>query len=845
MRVYSNPLVPVGTWTATAIALALSTPAYAQAATATDAPVATTAAEAQAPAAGAQQAPATEEDIYGEEGDAIVVTGIRRGSIVGDIPPENVLGGRDVRATGATDINELLDALAPQIGSARGRGGERPILLLNGQRVSSFREMRDIPTEAIERVEILPEEVALKYGYRADQRVVNIVLRERFRSTVARLEGNTTTESGYLGGTGELTQLRIQKNGRTTFNVRAEANSPLTENERDIRLEDTSSPDERSARTLIGSKQLLRGAATVNRTIWSNVGATLNAEVEQNQGRSLFGLSDFALDPLVRNTSTDSAHLGVALNGNKGKWRWSATGNGDVGRSLTRSDRKDETERDRSESVTISGDVDLSANGPLFAVPAGDASMTVRVGVSTLHLDGERRNAGDFSDNDLSRTRGSASANFDLPISRRNRDFSALGNLTLNTNAEVEQLSDFGTLTTIGAGVNWSPVDRLSFLASWTREEGAPTVQQLGDPILETPETRVFDFTTGETVLVNAITGGNPDLLADKRNVLKIGGNWKPLEKTDLRLRAEYVRSRLDRPVSTFPGVSEALEAAFPERFVRDLSGQLVSVDFRPVNYDEARRDTLRWGFDFSMPLTSARPSQAAIDRFRARRAADTGQPGNTTGGAPPPDGPPPEGAGPSSGGPGGGFGSGGGFGGRFGGGRQGGRLQFSLTHTVNLVDEVTIRQDVPKLDYLHGDAVGSTGGRPRHQVEAQGGYFNNGLGARVSANWRSGTRVDSSTGDDLRFSPLATFDLRLFANLGERFDLVSKYPVLRGTSLRFEVNNIFNSRPRVRDAAGEVPFSYQSELLDPLGRTISISFRKLFLPPRSFFRRQSAEGQD
>lgn len=845
MRVYSNPLVPVGTWTATAIALALSTPACAQAATATDAPVATTAAEAQAPAAGAQQAPATEEDIYGEEGDAIVVTGIRRGSIVGDIPPENVLGGRDVRATGATDINELLDALAPQIGSARGRGGERPILLLNGQRVSSFREMRDIPTEAIERVEILPEEVALKYGYRADQRVVNIVLRERFRSTVARLEGNTATEGGYLGGTGELTQLRIQKNGRTTFNVRAEANSPLTENERDIRLEDTSSPDERSARTLIGSKQLLRGAATVNRTIWSNVGATLNAEVEQNQGRSLFGLSDFALDPLVRNTSTDSAHLGVALNGNKGKWRWSATGNGDVGRSLTRSGRKDETERDRSESVTISGDVDLSANGPLFAVPAGDANMTVRVGVSTLHLDGERRNAGDFSDNDLSRTRGSASANFDLPISRRNRDFSALGNLTLNTNAEIEQLSDFGTLTTIGAGVNWSPVDRLSFLASWTREEGAPTVQQLGDPILETPETRVFDFTTGETVLVNAITGGNPDLLADKRNVLKIGGNWKPLEKTDLRLRAEYVRSRLDRPVSTFPGVSEALEAAFPERFVRDLSGQLISVDFRPVNYDEARRDTLRWGFDFSMPLTSARPSQAAIDRFRARRAADTGQPGNTTGGAPPPDGPPPEGAGPSSGGPGGGFGSGGGFGGRFGGGRQGGRLQFSLTHTVNLVDEVTIRQGVPKLDYLHGDAVGSTGGRPRHQVEAQGGYFNNGLGARVSANWRSGTRVDSSTGDDLRFSPLATFDLRLFANLGERFDLVSKYPVLRGTSLRFEVNNIFNSRPRVRDAAGEVPFSYQSDLLDPLGRTISISFRKLFLPPRSFFRRQSAEGQD
>lgn len=79
------------------------------------------------------------------------------------------------------------------LGSARGRGGERPITLLNGQRVSGFRELRDIPSEAIARVEILPEEVALRYGYRADQKVVNIVLRPRFRSTVARIEGSAAT----------------------------------------------------------------------------------------------------------------------------------------------------------------------------------------------------------------------------------------------------------------------------------------------------------------------------------------------------------------------------------------------------------------------------------------------------------------------------------------------------------------------------------------------------------------------------------------------------------------------------------------------------------------------------
>jgi hypothetical protein len=80
--------------------------------------------------------------------------------------------------------------------------------------------------------------------------------------------------------------------------------------------------------------------------------------------------------------------------------------------------------------------------------------------------------------------------------------------------------------------------------------------------------------------------------------------------------------------------------------------------------------------------------------------------------------------------------------------------------------------------------------GARRHQVEVQSGYYNNGLGARLTADWRSATRVDSATGEDLRFSDYATFDLRLFANLGERFDLVSKHPFFLGSSVRFEVKN-------------------------------------------------------
>ncbi|MBA2467539.1 MAG: TonB-dependent receptor, partial [Sphingomonas sp.] len=575
-----------------------------------------------------------------EEAEEIIVTGQRpRGSVIGDIPPENTLNARDVRATGATDVTELLEALAPQIGSARGREGGRPITLLNGQRISSFRELRDLPTEAIQRVEILPEEVALKYGYRADQRVVNIILRERFQSTAVRAEARTATEGDYLGGLTDGTRLMIGRDSRTTINLRAEGNDALRESDRDIAVDPGAEGeiDERDARTLLGSRSLVRGTVTHNRTVFGNVSATLNGELEHVESRSLLGLPRFedelpvagSFDARVRNTSSDSAHAGIVLNGDQGRWRWSATGNGDLARNLTRSDPDDIVYgRDRSRSTRTSGDLTGTANGPLFTLPAGDANATVRLGASALRIDSSRRSEDETSATALGRRQGNASVNFDLPVSRRNRDFDALGNLTLNANAEVEQLSDFGTLSSIGAGANWSPVEGLNVITSWTREEGAPSIQQLGEPVLDTPGTRIFDFTRGETVLVNAITGGNRDLDSDRRNVWKIGGNWQPFSETDFRLRGEYVRSRLDGPISNFPGTSAALEAAFPERFARDAPlpgetlGQLISADLRPVNFDSARRDIFRWGFDFTKPLRSARPSQAVIDQLRARRGA-------------------------------------------------------------------------------------------------------------------------------------------------------------------------------------------------------------------------------
>ena len=305
----------------TAATILLAFPAFAQEAAATPQQQPATAPTAQDDTQAAQ---AVNED-YGDE-EEIVVQGTRaRGSVIGDIPPQNILDSRDVRATGATSIDDLLDALAPQIGSAQGRSGGRPVLLLNGQRIAGFRELRDIPPEAIERMEILPEEVALKYGYRADQKVVNIVLRQRFRSTTAQVGAGLATEGGYLNGNADLTQFSVQRNGRTTLNAHVEGNSMLTEAERNILISPPASgtvEEQLAARSLLGTKRDARVSGTFNRQVLGDVSATLNTELEHSDGRSLIGLGETLLLPLARNTSSDSAHAGLTLNGTKSDWRW-------------------------------------------------------------------------------------------------------------------------------------------------------------------------------------------------------------------------------------------------------------------------------------------------------------------------------------------------------------------------------------------------------------------------------------------------------------------------------------------------------------------------------------------
>ncbi|MGR6531465.1 TonB-dependent receptor [Brevundimonas sp. RM1] len=899
-------------------------------------------ADTAAPAAPPQSTPAqTATPVPQEElddgaydlGTLAAVTTTRRGAALGDYEPELTLDEEQIKAYGASSIEELMTLLEPVTRSSRGGS---PVFLVNGRRISGFREIRGIPPEAIERTEILPEETALSYGYSADQRVVNFVLKADFRSVTMQASARRPDQGGRTMTDLESNILRISGKQRWTLDLEYERDTPLFETERNITREgvpydlmgNVTAPgggeidpalsallgqsvttasvgagaaggaslsdfgvgpradDLTAYRTLSPKRENSSISGSLVRDLNQTMSMTLSGELEDTSSFSYLGLpglslalpsaspySPFAGDVLLhryidapgalgRQTDTLSGQLGFLVDGYLGDWRWTVNGGYDRTETKTRTGRglNDDALQagvtagtinpfgdlgqlpanpfDTARSISSKSSLEGVINGTAWEGPAGSLTSTFKVGFDSQSLDSENlrfseeQQASVFSERSLSRDRTSASGNFNLPIASRDREvLGALGDLSANLNLAYEDLSDFGGLSAYTVGLNWSPWEPVNFTASWADEQKAPSMSQLNDPTISTPNVPVYDFATGQSVNIVRIEGGNPNLSEETKRVLKFGVNLTPLKDKDLHFTANYTRTETEGSIASFPTITPELEAALPERFTRDLDGNLLSIDARPLNFQKAEQQEIRWGLNFSTAF--GKPDPAAMARMNARSGGGSRGPG---GGAPtvmrvqggPPPGGHSAGGAPSGGGmrmqPGGGRGRGGGM-------MPGqGRFNISLYHTYRIQDEITIRDGLPVLDLLDGAAIGARGGQSRNEVQLQMGAFKSGMGGFLNANWKESTRINggSSPDDDLSFSDLTTVNLNLFADLSSRESLVSRYPWLKGARVSVGVENIFDQRLKVRDGLGETPLSYQPDYLDPLGRTFRISLRKI-----------------
>lgn len=727
-----------------------------------------------------------------------------RGSVIGDIPPERTFKTLDVRAVGATDVQDLIQNLGARAGLAADE--DSPIVLLNGRRVSSFAEIAKIPTEAIERMEVFPPELAVRYGYAANRKVVNIVVFERFNSQLGQLSIAAPSEGGRTTPGAAFNYLRIRGNSRLNFDADYTRSDSLLESERNV-IQPTERAGQDELRTLLPANERLSLNATLSRELIKDVASTFNASFDTNTGRSLFGLGANGL--ISGRTQTQVGHVGTTWNGRISRWQWTITGNHDHTRIVTAVDSAGATSgSNEARSTNRITNADLLLTGPLVDLPAGPLSLAATGEVEFLKFQSQSVMGGMAQTGHLSRDRASVQVSFDLPIASRQRHaLTALGDLSINLHARVEDLSDVGTLKGHGLGLTWSPVPALTLIASSAYEELAPTVQQLGAPAITTPNVRLFDFARQQTVDVSRTVGGNASLRPESRQSYNLGLTAKPFANVDFVISLDYRSVQAANPLADLPIITPAAEMAFADRFHRDSTGRLVQLDASPVNFARSQEDDIRIGLSFSRPLGSV-PVALQSARVRVVQSeADiqrTLRPGNMVKRVE---------AGSAA-------------------ARQvenlTSRFYLGLNYTLRLRDQITLGEVGPLLNLLDGDAIDPRGGRPRHEVEFQAGVFRRGLGARVSVNWQATTRIEGA-GDRLFFNDFAIVNLAAFANLADRFGGKAAPLWLKDLRISFSVLNLMNERPRVTDNRGETPLNYQPPYLNPLGRVFSLSLRKVF----------------
>jgi hypothetical protein len=414
----------------------------------------------------------------------------------------------------------------------------------------------------------------------------------------------------------------------------------------------------------------------------------------------------------------------------------------------------------RTRAIASNAGAELTAAGPLLRLPAGSLSLSLRAGIDRDTL----RGSGDGFEQ-WSRELG---AGLQIPIAGSGF-LEPLGELHAGVQLTRTHVSGTGALTNTTMSLQWRPADWLRVFGSVTTGRSPPAVGLIAAPLLATPGVRTIDPLTGESVDVTEITGGNPDLGAQRAASRRLSIQVKPLRKVPLTLTSEYSAMRNRDLVTILPTGSDLLLLAFPERFVRGGDGSLTQIDTRPVSFARQSEAQLRSALDLHLPLPGVRP---------------------------------------------------------------GARIQLNVGHTWVRKSELQIREGLGTVDLLSGTAIAlGGGGRPRHELDFTLGYAERGLGLRLSGQYRGSSRLGVSGSSDLdsnvlRFSPLTSFSLRGFVD-GSR--LLPNAGALAGTRLTLSVLNLTNARQQVRDSRGETPLRYQPAYQDPTGRTVQLELRKAF----------------
>ncbi len=693
----------------------------------------------------------------------IVVIGRRRPRPLDTAVPTREVSEQQISTYGALSVGELIRRLQEE------QGGRPFSIIVNGRRVSSIADINELPAEALNSLQVYAPTEGSKFGFNPTNRLLNVTLKQRFRSLSIDVAGEGSTDGGGRSIRDTPRGVDIAGDNRRNGQFGVRVGQGLLAGQRPRLPGDPPGDGGRSllprSRTIdatLGTSRPLGAGSldvslsgTVSRTSLQRTGAIRQSDDNRSAGVSagynLYAGGMFGFVSLNLNTGNSGARI-TGLCG--------ATNRTCILQNL--------------DTGTLNGTVSGLMTGKIATLSAGDLGFDIslqRNGSRTQIRD--RLNGGGAAHSTYAATSGRVGLTLPLVPPRSALGF--LGKVQIAPALTYDAIDGLNGTFGTNLGVNWAPSSAWQIDASFGSRASLLSNEQLNAPARTIVGVTVYDYRALALVPVEQIVGGAALARQSSRD-LRVNASYNGMiGRTRFNANVDYSDTTTRRPAFSITEPSRFFESVFPDRFVRDAAGTLIRVDTRPFN--AVRRSSAMLSGTINL----------------------SGNVGGTTAGALP---------------------------------ASGLSWSASLGSRLQLRQILLLAPGIPAIDTFETPLSLSTNPTGRQQWNASlrvnASRWGGGLSGNLDSGLRSTVFGDPSSGVHvaslIRTNANVFFALSKSKAPGTAFERSTAMPSV--VRLELEVRNMFNARPRIETFDAGTAVRLNPWLLDPLGRVVLLSLR-------------------
>lgn len=443
-----------------------------------------------------------------------------------------------------------------------GLGPTATLTLIDGHRIASagadgsLVDISLIPLSAVDHIEVLSDGASAIYGTDAVAGVVNIVTRRDFDGAESQLHYSGATE----GGDDEVQASQLLGRSWSTGNVfltyEYDKQDGLDASQRSY------IPSQGGPYSLLPASRRNSVLASGNQTVAANT--VVSAQLIYSDRLTGFDITDAGTTGRTMSQNAgDEKQYGLNLSIDRALAHdWHVSLSGDYSEVLQNWDRNEvssfvgETFSEVLDTESKLLGTEALASGPLFSVPAGSVKVA-------LGADFRRE---EFVENDFllgqndpipasHRTVSSAFAEAAVPLIAEGANLPGARRLNLSAAVRYDDYSDFGPTTNSKLGLEWQPLDGLTFKGTYGTSFQAPLLSQLHGPVES--EVAPYPDPASPTGVTNTIVqlGGNPNLTPERSRAFTAGFDFKSTIAPNFQISANYFHIDFDDRIELPPAI--------------------------------------------------------------------------------------------------------------------------------------------------------------------------------------------------------------------------------------------------------------------------------------------------